>query len=285
MPDVAVRITLFVLGTAIGSFINVLALRYSEKNGFKRAMRGRSKCPHCSKTLKWYELIPIVSFLIQLGKCRGCGKGISLMYPAVELAAGLIALYVPLQLGYGVAACIWAVALWTLLLMSFIDLRLKLIPNGLVVLLTTLGSGLFLYRYSTGYFSDYVGSKGISFIGHYYLTFRVGSEALVNYLWAVAFGLVLFGGIYLLSKGKAMGLGDVKLAGALGTLLVFPDMVAAMALSFIVGAAVGLVLMKWKGMSFKSSVPFGPFMALGVTLVFFFGYDIVNAYFKLFGLV
>ncbi|MDP3953409.1 MAG: prepilin peptidase [bacterium] len=284
MPEAAVNIALFVLGAAVGSFLNVLALRFSEESGFGPALRGRSKCPHCGRTLTWSELIPIFSFLAQGGKCRGCKGRISLVYPTVELLAGLIAVFVPLHLGFGVPALIWVLALWTLLLISAIDLRLGLIPNGLVALLAALGGTLFAYKHFLGYFEGLIGSKTASYIGHYYLTFRVGESVLVNHLLAGGFGLVLFGGIYLLSKGKAMGLGDVKLVAALGTLLVLPDMVLAVALSFMVGSVVGLGMMKFGKLEFKSSVPFGPFLAIGVTFVLFFGYDIVDAYFKLFGI-
>ncbi|MEX2054033.1 MAG: prepilin peptidase [Candidatus Colwellbacteria bacterium] len=285
MPEVAVNIMLFVLGAAIGSFLNVLAMRFSEESGFKLAAKGRSRCPHCSKTLTWSELIPLLSFVAQGRRCRECKKPISWVYPGVELLAGLIAVFVPLHLGYGIPALMWVLVLWTLLLISAIDLRLGLIPNGLVVLVGLFGGTIFTYKYLMGYFEVISASKVVSYIGHYYLTFRAGDSVLINHLFAIGFGLALFGGIYLLSKGKAMGLGDVKLAAALGTLLVLPDMVLAMALSFIVGSGVGLGMMKFGKLKFKSSVPFGPFMAIGVTLVFFFGYDIVDAYFTLFGLI
>ncbi|MDP3953750.1 MAG: prepilin peptidase [bacterium] len=285
MLEAAVNIALFILGTAIGSFLNVLAFRFSEKSGFGPAMKGRSKCPHCSKVLTWSELVPILSFLIQGGECRGCKGRISLVYLTVEFLAGLIAVFVPIHLSFGVPALIWVLVLWTLLLISAIDLRLGLIPNGLVALVAALGGTLFAYRYFSGYFETFIGSKTASYIGHYYLTFSVGESVLINHLLAIGFGLALFGGVYLLSKGKAMGLGDVKLAGALGTLLVLPDMVLAVALAFIVGSLAGIIMMKFGKLQFKSSVPFGPFLAIGVTFVLFFGYDIVDAYFKLFGII
>ncbi len=285
MPEEVIYVLLFISGTALGSFLNVLALRYSDKHGFSRAFSGRSKCPHCEQPLSWSELIPLLSFAIQGRKCRSCAKPISWMYPAVELLSGIIAVGMPLYLGFGVPALIWAAVFWTLLLISAIDLRLKLIPNKLVFLLLLLGAALVWHKYAAGYSNEFASSQGVSFIGHYYLTFRIGKEILLNHLWSVAFGLALFGGVYLFTKGKAMGLGDVKLAGALGALLVLPDMVLAMALAFITGSVIGLILMALGDLKFKSKVPFGPFMALGVTLVFFFGYDIVDAYFNLFGLL
>src|SRR5581483_8885445 len=93
-------VCLFVFGLAIGSFLNVVALRY-DGNRFvldPKAIGGRSHCPHCKKTLQWYELIPLASFAIQRGKCRGCGVRIGFRYPFVEFLSGLIFALVPLRL-------------------------------------------------------------------------------------------------------------------------------------------------------------------------------------------
>ena len=284
MSELIVNILLLVFGAALGSFINVLGFRYSTKNGFKDALAGRSRCQYGGHELKWIDLIPIFSFLFLRGKCRTCKKPISWRYPLVEVLAALTALFVPLQIGFGIPALLWVVCFWTLLLISIIDLRLKIIPNSLVILIAVSGLGLVAYKYFDGVFDKPIGSGGISSMGMYYLTFIIGHNVLLNYLYALIFALMLFGWAYLLSKGKAMGMGDVKLATALGAWFILPDMVLAMALAFIVGSVVGLIMMRFGKLKFKSSVPFGPVMATGVTLVFFFGYDIVNAYFKIFGL-
>lgn len=285
MSEVATNILLLVFGAAIGSFINVLGFRYSTKKGFADALTGRSKCPHCGHELGWMDLIPVFSFLLLMGKCRTCKRPISWRYPTVEILAALVALLVPLTIGFGVDALLWVLGLWILLLISIIDFRLKIIPNSLVILLGTLGVGLMIFKYFTGVFDDPLGVRGVSLIGAHYLSFQIGENALLNHLWAALFCFALFGGLYFLSKGRAMGLGDVKLSIVLALWLTFPDMVLAMALSFIVGSIVGLLMIRFGRLKFKSNVPFGPFMAIGVTLVFFLGYDIVNAYFKVFGLI
>ena len=285
MPEITVNILLLVFGAAVGSFINVLGFRYSAKREFKDALAGRSRCQHGGHTLQWIDLIPVLSFLLLRGRCRTCGKPISWRYPTVEILAALTALFVPLQMGFGVPALLWVVCLWTLLLVSIIDLRLKLIPNSLVIFLVILGAGLVVFQQLSGLFEGgFTGFRGISFLGAYYLTFRIGHSVWLNHLYAAVFALVLFGGVHALSRGKAMGLGDVKLATTMGIWLVFPDMVLSVALAFIVGSIVGLTMMGLKKLKFKSNIPFGPFIATGVTLVFFFGYDIVNAYFKIFGI-
>ncbi len=284
MPEIAVNILLLVFGAAIGSFINVLGFRYSVKRGFKDALTGRSLCQYGEHGLKWIDLVPVFSFLFLRGKCRTCKKPISWRYPLVEVSAALIALFVPLQVGFGVPALFWVVCLWTLLLISTVDLRLKVIPNSLVILIAVLGAGLMVFKYFGGFFDELIGFEGVSSIGMYYLAFRAGDSALLNHLYAAIFSLALFGGAYAVSKGKAMGLGDVKLATVLGVWLVLPDMVLAMTLAFITGSIIGLTMMRLGKLKFKSTVSFGPSIAIGFTLVFFFGYDIVNAYFKIFGL-
>ncbi|MCR4261080.1 MAG: prepilin peptidase [Candidatus Colwellbacteria bacterium] len=283
VEGVVTNALLIIFGAAIGSFINVLGFRYSTKNKFGNALRGRSKCQHGGHGLKWLDLIPVFSFLFLRGKCRTCHKPISWRYPIVEALAGLVALFVPLQIGFGIPALLWVLGFWTLLLISIIDLRLQIIPNSLVIFLAALGVGSMAYQYTDGLWGDWLRYYEISSLGAYYLTFRIGSSILLNHVYATLVALALFGGIYIASKGKAMGLGDVKLVAALGAWLVFPDMVLAMALSFIVGSIVGLTMMALGKLKFKSGIPFGPFIATGVTLVFFFGYDIVNAYFKIFG--
>jgi len=277
-------ILLFFFGAAVGSFLNVLGPRYSLNKGFNA--KGRSKCPHCKNTLTWKELVPFLSFIIQGGKCKKCGKKISWHYPLVEFLGGL-ALLLPIMIfGYTLQAGIWAVVFWLLILMSYIDLRLKIIPNGIVFWLLVLGavnvSNLLQLKGSDTLSTN----PGLgSFIGHYSLMFESSNGLVANYIIGTLFGLVLFGGIYLFSKGKAMGLGDVKLVFALGLLMRWPDIGLALILSFILGSIVGLYQMSKGDINLKSSVPFGPFIASGVVLVFFFGYDIVNAYFKLFGLI
>jgi len=273
-----------IFGAAIGSFINVLGFRYSTRNGFKAALRGRSRCQHGGHELKWLDLIPVLSFLFLRGQCRTCRKSISWQYPIVEMLAALVALFVPLRMGFSLPTLLWVLGFWTLLLISIIDLRLQIIPNSLVIFLAALGVGLIASQYTDGLWGKVLEYNGISSLGAYYILFRIGNSAFFNHLYAIIFAFALFGGVHFASKGKAMGLGDVKLATVLGVWFVFPDMVLAIALSFIVGSIVGLIMMGFGKLKFKSGIPFGPFMATGVTLVFFFGYDIVNAYFKIFGI-
>jgi prepilin signal peptidase PulO-like enzyme (type II secretory pathway) len=278
-------LALFVFGASIGSFLNVLGLRYSEKEGFSRAMHGRSECPKCKKKLRWYELIPILSFFVQRGRCRGCSKKISWQYPIVEILSGAVFALVPLKLGQGVPAIIWILAFLVLILISIIDLRLGIIPDKLVAFVAFLGILLLGYYQVTGEYG-LVGGKVVgSSIGSYALSFWFGAPNIfINYAAGALSSLLLFGGVYAIGKGRAMGFGDVKLATAVGLLMGWPDSFMAMILAFITGAVWGMVLILRRKKGMKDTMPFGPFIVLGVTLVFFFGYHILNGYFAIFGL-
>lgn len=281
--DILIQLLLFAFGTFVGSFINVLGLRYSEKDGFKLAARGRSKCMYCDKSLKWYELVPIFSFIFLGGKCGSCKGKISWQYPVVELLSGLVFFLVPLQLGQGIPAAIWVLAFLTFILISIIDLRLKIIPDSLTLFIFGLGVLLVGFYKWSGLFGLTNGTINGSFLGSYAVSFWLGSQnVLLNYGVAALVGFLFFGAIYFLSRGRAMGFGDVKLAGAVGFLLGWPDIFLALILAFVTGAIYGLALILRGKKDMRDTIPFGPFIILGVTLVFFFGYYILNGYFAAF---
>jgi len=296
MPNPLFYAFLFIFGACFGSFLNVVIFRYKPENFSIKNLFGRSRCSHCHKTLRFYELFPILSFFAQAGKCRSCRARLSWQYPLVELLAGLVFVLVPLHffdlpMIYAfpaieaiILSVIWVVAFLVLILISAIDLRFQIIPDFLNGLLALLGiAGIFTLRY----FSDFgIANNGIhgSFLGRYAMIFRVGDSLWVNFILGAVFGLILFGGLHLLTRGRGMGLGDAKLAAALGLLLGWPDIVLVSALAFIVGSIVSIFLLVKKKKKAKDQLPFGPFLAVGTALVFFFGYEIVNAYFSLFNL-
>lgn len=286
-------ILLFIFGLAIGSFLNVVSLRYQDGKSLFSDIYGRSHCMHCGTTLKWYELIPLFSFIFQGGKCRTCHAPLSWQYPIVELLAGLIFVLVPYRLiaFYSISSIppylpifIWVIAFLTLLLMSAIDFKQQIIPDSLTIFVALLGVAMFFVHASLGDFGLANGMIGGSFLGSYALILFVGNSLLVNTLLGLAFGLLFIGLIYAVSLGRGIGFGDVKLAAALGILLGWPDIALALIIAFIIGAIVGGVLMFMHRKGRRDAVPFGPFIAIGVTLVFFFGYNILNGYFRLFGL-
>ncbi len=249
----SVSVVLFCFGLAVGSFLNVLALRF---DGRWHA-GGRSHCPHCKHTLRWFELIPLVSFIIQGGRCRKCRAKIGFRYPVAELISAAIFVFVPL---YFVSApwmlsAVWIFAFELLFLISYIDLRLQVVPDELTVLLavaaileTALAGGWFLH------------------------------------LAGALFGAALFEFLVLVTKGRGMGMGDVLLAAPLGFLFGWPNIVFLSALAFVIGALVGVVLLLGHRKTMKSAVPFVPFLSIAAAFVFFFGDSVLGWYFRIIGI-
>ncbi len=275
----------FIFGSAIGSFLNVVSLRYKpgQKLFNEKIIAGRSHCPHCRKTLKWYELIPIFSFIIQKGRCRHCKQKLSLQYPLVEILSGLVFVFIPLSLQaphFSSITLIWTLIFIIFFLIAIIDFRHYIIPDQLNVALAVLGLFLIGIKERVGDFGSFSGS----FLGYYATLFGLRESIWVNHFFAAILGIVFFGLIILLSRGKAMGLGDLKLIGPLGFIFGWPDILMILFLSFVIGGACMLPLLIKKQKTMKDAVPFGPFLIIASTLTFFFGYQIINGYFKLFNL-
>lgn len=291
--DLIYSFFLFLFGIAIGSFLNVVSLRYIEGERLFMRTGGRSHCMTCGKTLAWYELVPLFSFLAQGGKCRSCKARLSLQYPVVELLGGIIFVAVPFvfidRFGPGVStyalAAIWVLVLLSLLVMSAIDLRLQIIPDGLTIFIAVLGilaTVIYFFYGDFGAPHDRGAVEG-TFLGSYSFLFPFSTNLFLSRLFGVLFGAVFLGGLFFGTGGRGIGFGDVKLAFALGFLLGLGDQLLALVLAFIFGAVFSIPLLA-RGRGLKTAVPFGPFIALGVAVVLFFGYDIVNAYFALFDL-
>ncbi|MCR4275417.1 MAG: prepilin peptidase [Candidatus Wolfebacteria bacterium] len=289
---------LFLAGISVGSFINVISLRYNpeEKILSKRTIGGRSRCPYCHKELRWFELIPLLSFLWQKGKCRGCGRFLFWQYPVVEILSGLIFLLVPLKifnfkfsilnfqtiLNYQLLiTVIWVLIFLIFLLISIIDFRHYIIPDQLNLSLAFIGFFFLILNQFTNLPISQL-TNPVSFLGYYGALINPFSNIWVNHFFAAFIAMFFFGAIILLTRGKGMGWGDFKLAGALGLIFGWPDILIAVMLSFVIGSIISIVLMLKRKKTMKDAVPFGPFLVIGATTVFFFGYQLVNLYFKLF---
>ncbi len=244
-------ISVFILGTIIGSFLNVLILRY---NTGVSAIRGRSFCFTCGKQLSWSELVPVFSFLFQKGRCRGCRSKISWQYPLVEVVTGLlfmlVFLFQPsiLVLGFITSAVLLAIAVY--------DVKHKIIPTGLAVTFGILAvSNIFIYHLD------------------HWLSFILGGIILAAPFWLICF----------LSKQTWMGYGDPKLILAIGWFLGPAYGTSAVVLAFWLGALWSVILLiaskqHWFGVSVgrKTEVPFAPFLILGFLIAFFWPIDIFS---------
>lgn len=242
-------IIIFVLGLLVGSFLNVVILRM---NTGRSVATGRSFCPRCSRTLQWYELIPVFSFLALRGKCRTCKLPISFQYPIVELVTAIlfVIFYIKIPLEAGFTPYSWLSFLFTLIVASLLivaavyDGRHKILPDGIMYPFMLLA--IFAIAVEATIFPGF-SPAGALFDG-------------------VLVGLPFFL-LWWLSKGRVMGFGDVKLALGIGWLLGLSLGFAAVIISFWIGAVFGLFLIAITHThSMKSQVPFGPFLILG-TLV------------------
>jgi leader peptidase (prepilin peptidase)/N-methyltransferase len=278
---------LFIFGIVIGSFLNVVSMRYDGEHFVldPKVIGGRSHCQHCKKTLRWFELIPLFSFLIQGGRCRRCKAKLSFQYPAVEFISGLIFVAVPWRLGAltdGGPLALFIAALWTLaflifLLMSVIDIRIGIVPDELNIALgavaIALGASLVVSPDGSG---SLMGSLGDMF--------GLTGNPWANRVVGAIFGFIFFEFLILVTRGKGIGMGDVKLALPLGLLLGWPDIIPVIMCAFIFGALVGIFLIVSKKTTMKGVLPFGPFLAFGAAFIFFCGAPVAQWYLHIIGL-
>jgi prepilin signal peptidase PulO-like enzyme (type II secretory pathway) len=273
--DLLALVILFVFGIAIGSFLNVVAMRYDgERFLFStKLIGGRSHCEQCKKTLRWFELVPLFSFAFQSGRCRQCNARLSIQYPIVELLSGMIFVFVSLALGVGMGgafmpgagtalipvAILWVAVFEALLVMTLIDIRLGIIPDEINIFLAIVGILLLLIP-----------------------TPLNAVAVLVRVIAALGAG-AFFALLIAVTRGKGMGMGDLKLAIPLGLLFGWPEIVLVLMAAFVIGAAVGVIAIARGKNSMKGTLPFGPFLALGAVTAFFWGAPIIGWYLSLLG--
>ncbi|MBI2003347.1 MAG: prepilin peptidase, partial [Candidatus Wildermuthbacteria bacterium] len=228
----------FLFGAAMGSFLNSVLYRFEQGES---ALKGRSYCPSCRHALAWYDLLPLASFFLLRGKCRHCRAAISWQYPAVESATGVgFAAIFYTHPSLFQALVPWA-ALCVLMLIAVYDGKHYRIPD--------------VFVYALG---------AVALVGISAETYRLGqwSGAFDHALAALLAGM-FFLALYVFSRGRWIGFGDVQLAFAMGLLLGLSSLAVALAIAFALGAMVGLLLMRFKKKTLKSELPFAPFLAFG----------------------
>lgn len=237
----------FVLGAIVGSFLFVVAHRFDTNDS---ALVGRSHCPHCRRTLTWWELFPLLSYLVLRGRCRTCGAGISWQYPAVEFVTAVGTALIIGQGGDWLTSALYLVVWWSSVVIILVDLAHMLIPDLAVVLIGLVAAGL---HSLAGTPLD-----------------QVVSGALVG----GGFPAVLV----LVTRGRGMGWGDVKLGGALGLLLGYPLAGVGLFLAITSGAVVGVALIGLRIRKLRDALPFGPFLLLGGFLAMLWGEQLLAWY-------
>lgn len=250
----------FVLGAIVGSFLNVLTLRY----GTGRSLSGRSRCSSCERKLVWYELIPIFSFFVLRGRCQTCSSHISWQYPLVEGLTALVFLFTALTLHSGTLHSLLMTLYFSLIFSVLIaiavyDIHHKIIPDAFVFSFVTLAFILAIFRF----------------------IYEEANQALYLNLLAGPFLFLPFFLIWIFSSGRLMGLGDGKFALGIGWLLGMSLGASAIIVGFWLGAFVGLGLVLFgrlnrylSSLTMKSEIPFAPFLIAGTLIVFFSGINL-----------
>jgi leader peptidase (prepilin peptidase)/N-methyltransferase len=265
-----------IIGLMVGSFLNVVIHRLpkmmdnaekayvAEAYGVKpeaeiptkyNIVTPRSACPHCGHQITALENIPVISYLILGGKCKGCKTKISLRYPLIEALTGALIGAVAYKFGYTYSALFGFALVFALVTLTFIDFDTQLLPDDITLPLLWLG---LLFNLNNG-FTD-----------------------LKSAVLGAVFGYLILWSVYWLFKivtGKeGMGYGDFKLLGAIGAWFGWQLLPAVILLSSVVGAVIGIGMIIFRGKSGGTAIPFGPFLALGGIAALFFGQQLAGFY-------
>jgi leader peptidase (prepilin peptidase)/N-methyltransferase len=246
----AESVLVFILGLLVGSFLNVCICRLPRGESIVFAP---SRCPACGRCLSAVELVPLFSWLVQRGRCRGCGATVSWRYPLVELLTGFAFLLLFCQLGLTAAFAVSAAFFACLIVIAFIDLEHQLIPNRLVAVLS-----------------------GIAVVRQVFWP----EMPLASAVWGALAGSLLLLALALVTKG-GMGGGDVKLMLPLGFYSGLQGTLLLLLLAFVAGGLVGGLLMLLKVKGRKDAIPFGPFLALAALVAAKAGRQILDWYLAL----
>lgn len=229
---------IFLIGLSVGSFFNVVIFRFNTE---RSVAKGRSKCPNCHSTIRWLDLIPIFSYIILRGRCRKCNVKISPLYPVVELttASALFLFFFNTSL-ISYSTVINAFIILLLVLIIFIDICYLIIPDKILVLLAVTAVGLKLLADNTDFY----------------------------HLLISAFGLTSFFAIlYIVSRGRWIGLGDIKLIFIIGFLFGYPMGYLALVTAVWLAAIFSIALLLANKASAKTEIPFGSFLSIA-TIIF-----------------
>jgi len=241
----------FLFGILFGSFFNVVGLRVPQKLSFHN---DRSFCPRCKSQLSWYELIPVVSYFIQRGKCRHCQTRISYIYPFIEFSTGLLFLFSYIKIGFQ-TELLTALFLASMLMILFVtDMTYMLIPNKILLFFLPIFILMRILSPLTPWYDPIIGA----FVG-----------------------FLLIAVIIFVSKG-GMGAGDMKLFGVLGIVLGWQLTLLTFFVAALFGAIIGGLLMLLNKVAKREPIPFGPYIVVGSIISYFYGEQIMKFYLSLF---
>lgn len=250
MEYIIIYLFIFLFGIAIGSFLNVCIYRIPRHEDI---VSERSHCMACGNVLKWYELVPLFSFLIQGGRCRHCKCRLSIQYPLIELANGLLYLWIVIVRGLSLDSVLFCLCGSVLIVISMIDMRTYEIPPGCNLCILALG----IIRV----FSDF----------SHWQVYAIGFFCVSGFFYL----------LYLLTKGQGIGGGDIKLMAAAGLLLGWTKIILAMIIGCVAGSVIHLSLMKI--LKKDSVLAFGPYLAVGIAAAMLYGEKMIGWYMGILG--
>jgi leader peptidase (prepilin peptidase)/N-methyltransferase len=248
-------VLLFVLGGCIGSFLNVCIVRIPEKLSI---IKPPSHCPRCKKPIAFYDNIPLLSYIILAGRCRNCKLPIPFRYFVVELLTAVALPVLFLWYGLSLPLALSFVFCAALIVITFIDLQLQIIP-------------------------DVISLPGIPlcFLCSFVVPWTTPLESGIGILVG---GGVLYGvaaGYYFLKKKEGMGGGDIKLLAMIGAFLGWKGALVALVVGAFAGSIIGVTVMLLKGKDMKYAIPFGPFLSFGALCSLLYGAELLHWYLRL----
>jgi leader peptidase (prepilin peptidase)/N-methyltransferase len=263
----------FIFGLLIGSFLNVCIVRLPRGRSI---VTPPSHCPRCRESIRFYDNIPVISFLILRARCRKCGEPISWRYPVVELMNALFYLWIAVEFGLGGEAFLLMLFCSALIVITFIDFDHQIIPDSISLPGILIGVSVAPFYMSSlaeplpfnlGHFIPHAWPHLISFL-----------NSVIGMLCG-ALPLLIIGWVWeKLRHVEAMGGGDVKLMGMVGAFLGWKGALLTIMLGALVGSIVGIGLILLKRHQMDKVIPFGPFLALGSVITAFYGPDIISWY-------
>ncbi|TWE02556.1 leader peptidase (prepilin peptidase)/N-methyltransferase [Neobacillus bataviensis] len=241
-------ILLFIYGLILGSFFNVVGLRVPLKQSI---VTPRSACPNCGHQLTPFELIPVLSYMLQKGKCRGCQSRISPIYPTFELLTGILFVLAPYVIGWSGELIVALTFITMFIIITVSDIHYMIIPDKILIWF----AGIFLLERMIWPLTPWWDS-----------------------LLGAVTGFLLLLTIAVVSKG--MGFGDVKLYALIGFVIGFKLVLLSFFLATLYGAVIGGLALLFRIVKKRQPIPFGPFIAAGTMTAYFWGWDIIDFYFN-----
>lgn len=254
MSSSGIPIIIFIYGLLIGSFLNVCIYRIPLG---KTIVKGRSYCPSCNALIPWYCNIPLFSYLFLRRRCHSCASKISIIYPAVEILNATLYLLIWLIYGLTIPTLLFALLFSILIIVSFIDFKYQIIPDGLVLIIFVLG--IIHGTYQT-------------------MVFSVPWYTWVIGFFAASLPLFILGLIY----KDGMGGGDIKLMAAAGLFIGWKLILLSLFIGALYGGAFSLFFIISKKGSLKSAIPFGPMLSAGIVTCVLVGDQLLSLYLSLF---